>query len=369
MQTTTKEIGAVSHTSGAAPAEQLRGSVQHLVDALAQRALSGLNDKVGSTVEKLSDVAGGGDAAQAVASVGTKALKAAPSAAASAIGAGAKGKLKEVAGGVKEALTGGKSGKKGGHAKITNIVESIEVGVPIDIAYDQWTRFSDFPSFMKKVEGVEQVSDEKLHWKAQVFWSHRSWESTIVEQVPEQRIVWRSKGDKGYVDGAVTFHELAPDLTKIIVVLEYHPQGLFERTGNLWRAQGRRARLELKHFQRHVMTNTVLHPDELEGWRGEIRDSKVVSDSDGGRSRDGGDRRQERDGQDEDEQYEPPDEDQDEEEPRDEAEDGDYEDEDEDDRERDDEEPDDEERDDEEEEEPVRAGAQGRGQRGRERRS
>src|SRR5262249_6250496 len=80
------------------------------------------------------------------------------------------------------------------------------------------------------------------------------------------------------VDGVVTFHELAPELTRILLVLEYHPKGLFERTGNLWRAQGRRARLELKHFARHAMTQSILRPDEGEGWRGEIRDSKVVKD-------------------------------------------------------------------------------------------
>jgi hypothetical protein len=93
--------------------------------------------------------------------------------------------------------------------------------------------------------------------------------------------VWKSKGDKGYVDGAITFHELAPDLTRVVVVLEYHPQGLFEKTGNLWRAQGRRVRLELKHFQRKVMTDTVLHADDVDGWQGEIRDGEVVSPDEG----------------------------------------------------------------------------------------
>ena len=53
-------------------------------------------------------------------------------------------------------------------------------------------------------------------------------------------------------------------------------QGLFEKTGNIWRAQGRRARLELKHFARHVMTRTILEADEVEGWRGVIEDSEVV---------------------------------------------------------------------------------------------
>jgi hypothetical protein len=173
----------------------------------------------------------------------------------------------------------GKAGKGGkGRLKVINIVESADVGVPLRVAYNQWTQFAQFPTFMKKAESVEQASEEKLNWKAQVFWSHRTWEATIVEQVPDQHIVWRSKGAKGHVDGAVTFHELAPNLTRILLVLEYHPQGLFEKTGNLWRAQGRRARLEFKHFVRHVMTRTILEQDEVEGWRGEIRDSEVVRD-------------------------------------------------------------------------------------------
>jgi uncharacterized membrane protein len=178
---------------------------------------------------------------------------------------------------VQELLGGGRGTRKE-KLKFTNIVESIDVGVPVDLAYDQWTQFTDFPSFMKKVESVEQVSDEKLNWKAQIWWSHRRWESTIIEQVPDSHIVWRSKAPKGHVDGAVTFHEVAPELTRILLVLEYHPQGFMERTGNIWRAQGRRARLELKHFRRHVMTYAILHPDEIVGWRGEIRDGQVVDE-------------------------------------------------------------------------------------------
>jgi hypothetical protein len=133
---------------------------------------------------------------------------------------------------------------------------------------------------MKKVENVEQSDETKVDFKAQVFWSHRSWQASVVDQVPNERIVWRSKGEKGRVEGAVTFHEIGPSLTRVLVVLEYYPQGLFEKTGNLWRAQGRRARLELKHFRRHVMTQAVLHPDELEGWRGEIHDGEVTRSHD-----------------------------------------------------------------------------------------
>ncbi|WP_370462794.1 SRPBCC family protein [Mycobacterium sp. Marseille-P9652] len=189
----------------------------------------------------------------------------------------ASGKVTDTVKNAAGSLFGGK-GKGGKKSKITNIVEHIDVGASPDLVYKQWTQFAEFPKFMKKLEQVEQQSDDKLRWKAQVFLSHRSWESTITEQVPNERIVWRSKGDKGYLDGAVTFHELAPNLTRVAVVLEYHPQGFFEKTGNIWRAQGRRIRLELKNFQRHVMTQAVLHPEEVEGWPGEIRDGEVVND-------------------------------------------------------------------------------------------
>ncbi|MGI5164780.1 SRPBCC family protein [Spirillospora sp. CA-253888] len=164
--------------------------------------------------------------------------------------------------------------------KLTNIVEHVDVGAPRRLVYDQFTRFQDFPSFMKKVVSVDQASDEKLNWKAKVFWSNRTWEATIVEQVPDEHVVWRSKGRKGHVNGTVSFHEIEPGMTRVLLVLEYHPKGLFERTGNLWRAQGRRARLELKHFRRHVMTRSLLNPDEVRGWRGEIRDGEVVKADD-----------------------------------------------------------------------------------------
>lgn len=262
----------------------LQDSVQRLLGAAAERTLSSVADRVSNTSDRLNDYAEGGGGGLLAAVTGSKKPDDGGSSLKSAVSGkweDAKDVIKGKATDVKDAVTGGgdgggKAGGKGKKLKLTNIVESIDVGAPVQLVYDQWTQFTDFPSFMKKVERVEQESDEKLEWKAQVFLSHRTWEATIIEQVPDERIVWRSKGAKGYVDGAVTFHEVTPDLTRILVILEYQPKGFFEKTGNLWRAPGRRVRLELKHFQRHAMTKSILHPDEVEGWRGEIRDGEVV---------------------------------------------------------------------------------------------
>ncbi|MCO8307132.1 MULTISPECIES: SRPBCC family protein [Streptomyces] len=177
---------------------------------------------------------------------------------------------------------GGGGGKGGKKIKVTNIVEQIDVGAPLSLTYNLWTEWENFPSYMKKVEAVENEDEDgngtESEWKAQVFWSHRKWRAEVIEQVPDKRIIWKSRADKGHVDGTITFHELAPELTRILFVLEYWPQGFMERTGNLWRAQGRRVRLELKHFRRHLMREVLVNPDEIVGWRGTVHDGEVVAE-------------------------------------------------------------------------------------------
>jgi|SRR5680860_575710 len=267
------------------PLDRLKGELQSGFSALSQKAMGSAGDAITGATGKLTDVTDNGGMVGKVAKGGAKEVAEGGSPVKGALKGGLSGAKDKVKDKVKDAIPGMSSGGGGGAAKATkamNIAETIDVGVPVSVAYNQWTQYGDWPDFMKKLESAKQDDDEPTAtFKGQVFWSHRSWEATIKEQVPDQRIVWRSTGDKGHVDGSVTFHELAPRLTRILVNLEYYPQGLFERTGNLWRAQGRRARLELKHFRRHVMMNTILEPEgEIEGWRGEIHDEEVTKTHD-----------------------------------------------------------------------------------------
>lgn len=252
------------------PTDELKEQARDLMSAVGERAIAVTTDKLGSLTERLADYAqnsGNGTSDSDGGGLPGKGL----------LGTGAKVVKDAVTNKVRDAVGGGGGGGGGDKkTKATNIIEQIEIGVPVRVAYNQWTQFQDFPKFTKRIESVEQESDEQITWKAGIYFSHRTWKSTIVEQVPDERIVWHSQGDKGYIDGTVTFHEIGPNLTKILLVLEYHPQGLFERTGNAFRSQRRRARLELHHFDRHVMRQTILEQDEVEGWRGEIRDSEVV---------------------------------------------------------------------------------------------
>lgn len=235
--------------------------VQRLADAATSR-LTGVAGRVGETAQS---------ATQTAAHTAAHTAATLPKAGGQIVGKGAK-TLTE---GAKKAAGGGGEERKRAKAgpKVTNIIETIDIGLPPRICYNHWTQYERFSEFMKGVQGVQRVDDVTSDWKLKIGPSSRGWQATIQEQVPDQRIEWTSEGAQGSTRGVVTFHELAPNLTRIVVAVEYYPAGFFEKTANLWRAQGRRLRLDVKHFRRHV----TLEAEEVpEGWRGEIRDGEVV---------------------------------------------------------------------------------------------
>jgi uncharacterized membrane protein len=235
--------------------------------ARGQDAAKRVGDKLSGVTGSLNETAeGGGFKATAAGEAVRRAVSGETpvKAALGGIGSGIKEKV--------SGLFGRKKSGGSGNKKFMNIIEDITVGVPVNVAYDQWTQFQEFASFMKGVESVDQTDELNSNWRVKVAKSRRNFKATVTEQIPDRKIAWTTEGAKGTVKGVVTFHPLADDLTQILLVMEYYPQGLFEKTGNIWRAQGRRTRLDLKHFRRFIMQRG----EATGSWRGEIRDGEVV---------------------------------------------------------------------------------------------
>ncbi|GAA3482008.1 SRPBCC family protein [Streptomyces yanii] len=248
-------------------ADRLREEASNFLSAQVERLAEKAGDKLTDVTEQLTEVAESGS----LPAIGSRILQG-ESPLKAFVAEKAKGVKDKVVGKAKEAFGGGKGKRKSSGRKVMNIIEALDVGVPLRVAYDHWTLYDRFSSFAKGVRDVSKTDEMSSNWKVKVGPSSRGFKATVQEQIPDDRIVWTSEGAKGTTRGAVSFHELAPSLTRIVLVVEYYPSGFFEKTGNLWRAQGRRMRLDFKHFQRYV----TLTQEEPEGWRGEIRDGEVV---------------------------------------------------------------------------------------------
>ncbi|MEU4262853.1 SRPBCC family protein [Streptomyces argenteolus] len=248
--------------------DRLREEASNFLSAQVEKLAGKAGDKLTDVTGQLTNMAENGGSLPAIGSrvlQGESPLKA-------FVSEKAKGVKDNVVDKAKAAFGGGKSKRKSSGSKITSIIEVLDVGVSLRDAYDYWTQYDRFSSFAKGVRDVSKSDEMTSDWKVKIGPSSRSFKATVQEQVPDDRIVWTSEGAKGSTRGAVSFHEIAPTLTRIVLVVEYYPSGFFEKTGNLWRAQGRRMRLDFKHFQRYV----TLTEEEPEGWRGEIRDGEVV---------------------------------------------------------------------------------------------
>ncbi|HSO95124.1 MAG TPA: SRPBCC family protein [Acidimicrobiia bacterium] len=148
---------------------------------------------------------------------------------------------------------------------MSTIEQSVDVAVPVETAYNQWTQFEEFPQFMEGVEAVTQLDDRRLHWVAQVAGQHREWDAVITEQIPDQRIAWRST-DGSKNAGVVTFHRLGDDRTKVMLQLEFDPEGPVEQVGDLLGLVEHRAAGDLERFRDFI----EVRGQESGAWRGEV---------------------------------------------------------------------------------------------------
>jgi uncharacterized membrane protein len=148
---------------------------------------------------------------------------------------------------------------------VSNIEQSIDVHVPVSTAYNQWTQFEEFPRFMEGVREVRQLSDKRLAWRAEIGGKEKSWEAEISEQIPDARIAWHSIGGAKNA-GVVTFHRIDDDTTRVMLQLEYDPEGIVENVGDAVGVASTRVRGDLQRFKDFIEQRGR----ETGGWRGSI---------------------------------------------------------------------------------------------------
>ena len=149
--------------------------------------------------------------------------------------------------------------------EVKTIEESIEIQVPVSTAYNQWTQFESFPQFMEGVERVEQKDDTRLHWVAEIGGDKREWDAEITEQHPDHRVAWKALDQDG-PNGVVTFHKLDDSRTKVMVQMDYEPEGIKESVGSAVGIDSHRVKGDLESFKTFIESRD----GETGAWRGNV---------------------------------------------------------------------------------------------------
>ncbi len=216
------------------------------------KAASKAGDKVGSNMKQAVDEAGGagGIAKQA-----------------------ASGLLPGLGGDDDEGGNGGVPGV--GKGRRMPVQQAIDVAVPLETAYNQWTQFEDWPEFMHRVTRVTQEDDCTVSFATKIWGKTKEFQAKIETQRPDERIKW--KVSQGIThSGVVTFHELAPSLTRIEVNVDIEPGSLIEKAARGMRHIKRAIRADLARFKAFVEMQEL----ETGAWRGVIEGGEVVEPHD-----------------------------------------------------------------------------------------
>src|SRR5688572_18564566 len=134
---------------------------------------------------------------------------------------------------------------------MAGIEKSIEIEAPIRTVYNQWTQFEDFPKFMDGVKEVKQLDARHLRWRAAIGGKEKEWTADITEQIPEERVAWRSTSGAPNA-GVVTFHRIADQRTKVMLQLEYEPEGVVENVADAVGVMSGRVSGDLERFKEFI---------------------------------------------------------------------------------------------------------------------
>ncbi|MBI4901190.1 MAG: SRPBCC family protein [Actinobacteria bacterium] len=134
---------------------------------------------------------------------------------------------------------------------MSDVVENIDVAVPIQVAYNQWTQFEEFPQFMEGVEQVTQVGDDMTHWRIKIGGVEREFDARITEQHPDERVAWNSVSGTDHA-GVVTFHRLDDANTRVTLQMVTVPEGALETIGDKLGLVKARAKGDLERFKKFI---------------------------------------------------------------------------------------------------------------------
>jgi len=149
---------------------------------------------------------------------------------------------------------------------VSSIQESIDVNVPVRTAYNQWTQFEEFPRFMEGVKSITQVDDTHQHWVAEIGGQTREWDAVITEQIPDERIAWKSTTGQPNA-GVITFHRLDDDKCRLMLQINHEPDGALDTIGDWLGFVKRRAKGDLERFKELMESRG----SETGAWRGEVK--------------------------------------------------------------------------------------------------
>ena len=148
---------------------------------------------------------------------------------------------------------------------MSQIIETVDVNVPVRTAYDQWTQFETFPKFMDGVKSVRQLDDTTVHWVAEIAGRQKEWDAKITEQEPDKRIAWTAI-DGAHNAGVVTFHRLDDGKSRVTLQLDVEPEGPIETVGDALGVVKNRVKGDMKRFKEFIEKRGT----ETGAWRGEV---------------------------------------------------------------------------------------------------
>ena len=149
---------------------------------------------------------------------------------------------------------------------MSQIQQSVDVDVPVSVAYNQWTQFESFPQFMSGVESITQVDDTRNHWVTNIAGVEREFDTEVTEQHPDERIAWRSVAGDAEHAGVVTFHRLSDTSTRVMIQIDWQPSSVAEKVGSVVNVDDWQVKRDAKRFKEFIESRG----QATGSWRGDV---------------------------------------------------------------------------------------------------